>query len=485
MASCATQSQRRIPWLGIVLTVGLGLRLFHYLRGPSVWHDEAALIVNVLLKNFHELLGPLKFAEAAPPLFLWVERAVSLVLGDGTYALRLLPFLGSCAALLLLAWVARRVLNPAAVPWTVLLLACSDRILWHSCEAKPYALDILAAISLIALFVGLRDWSPLRRFLLFALLAPIVIFLCYPGCFLYGGVLVALLPALWSDRRPTAWLCYGVLVLTVVASFLLLALGPVHAQRHEMMTMCWLSQFPNWQRPWSVPPWMLFSTLDVVRYCFEPTGHALGFLAAVGAVVLWRRGERELVALLALPLLLALGASCFRAYPFGGARVEVFAAPGLALLIGASLPPLATWLRERWRLGVPILALLLLAPLGPSLYRAIAPWPRADCARAAAYVQSQRRPDEGVIGNHWEYFYYFRNLGPAFQPIEAYSLENIDRFWLVLTGGTPQDERAVIEHLPGAWQTLQEERGYERTTIYRLRRVSLSAAPSTLPRNHP
>ena len=74
-----------------LIALGIALRAFHYLRDPSVWHDEAALIVNVLDKNFASLLGPLRFHEAAPPLFLWLEKAVSLSLGDEPLALRLPP----------------------------------------------------------------------------------------------------------------------------------------------------------------------------------------------------------------------------------------------------------------------------------------------------------------------------------------------------------------------------------------------------------
>src|SRR5438045_5567747 len=132
-------ARMRISWTGAVLVVGLGLRLYHYLRDPSMWHDEAALVLNVLDKGFVDLLGRLSFAEAAPPLFLWIERAVTLILGDSTYALRLLPLLASCATLVVILPVARRILEPAAVPWALLLVACSDHILWHSCEAKPYA----------------------------------------------------------------------------------------------------------------------------------------------------------------------------------------------------------------------------------------------------------------------------------------------------------------------------------------------------------
>ena len=104
-------ARNRVLLIALV-ALGLALRSYHYLRGASVWQDEAAAVVNVLSHGFIELLGPLSFHEAAPPLFLWLEKAVSLTLGDGEYALRLPAFLVSCAAMILLAWVAARLLEP-------------------------------------------------------------------------------------------------------------------------------------------------------------------------------------------------------------------------------------------------------------------------------------------------------------------------------------------------------------------------------------
>src|SRR6266404_4589599 len=72
------------PWTTGIIVLGLFLRLHHYLRNPSMWHDEAALVLNVFNKGFRELLGPLLFSQAAPPLFLWIERSVFLVLGEST-----------------------------------------------------------------------------------------------------------------------------------------------------------------------------------------------------------------------------------------------------------------------------------------------------------------------------------------------------------------------------------------------------------------
>ena len=359
-----------------LVVFGLALRCWHYLRNPSIWHDEAVLILNVIGKGFIDLLGPLSFDEAAPPLFLWIEKAVSLVLGAGPYALRLLPFLASCASLLLLAGIARRLLSPRAAPWAVLLFACSDHLLWHACEAKPYAVDVLCAAGLLSLYCRADAWPLGRRLLLYSLLAPLLIFFSYPGCFLYGGLLVAVLPEVWRRRRLGPWVGYAWLALVVVGSFTLLLLGPVRAQRSELMAACWERQFPPWERPWTVPSWIVFSTLEVVGYCCAPTGQALTVLAALGAVHLWHEGRRALVALLVVPIALALVGSCLGAYPYGGARVLVYAAPATVLLIAAGVPPVLSWLRPRSRLATLILLGLMLAPVAMSAYRLAVPWQR-------------------------------------------------------------------------------------------------------------
>ena len=183
--------------------LGLALRGYHYFRGPSVWQDEAGVLVNVLSKSWGGLLGRLSLCQAAPPLFLWLEKGVALTLGDGAYTLRLPPFLASCAAMVLLAWAADRLLAPRAAAWAVLLFAVSEQLSWHACETKPYSFDVLTATVLLALYTATRNQSVGRRLLFFTLPAPVLIFLSYPAIFLYGGVLAALVPAVWRENaRP-------------------------------------------------------------------------------------------------------------------------------------------------------------------------------------------------------------------------------------------------------------------------------------------
>jgi hypothetical protein len=466
-----------VPWTALAVALGLALRSYHYLRDPSMWHDEAALALNVIHKGFTGLLGPLVFAEAAPPLFLWVEKAVTLILGDGTFALRLVPYLASSAGLLLFVPVARRWLRPAAVPWAVLLFACSDNLLWHACEAKPYAVEVGCAVGLLTIYGRTRAWPLARQLGLYTLLAPLLIFLAYPGCFLCGGLLVALLPAVWRARSARAWLAYGLLALTVAVAFAGLVLGPVRAQRCPAMTSCWEDHFPPWDKPWKVPVWAAASTFEIARYCCRPTGQVLLFVAAIGAVLLWRGGRRGVVALTAVPVGLALAAACLRAYPYGGTRVLVYAAPALILWTAEGVPFLFDRLLSSLggRAAAAALAVALSVPTVLSLYRVAVPWERADCAGASAYVLAHRLPADAVAGNHWEYLYYFRGLGPAFRPYPDVPQEAGTRLWLVTSGALPEDRRRLAEFLPpGDWLRL-EQREFVRTTVFLLQRPTTTA----------
>jgi hypothetical protein len=442
-----------------------------------MWHDEAALVLNVLHNSFAELLGPLLFAEAAPPLFLWIEKVVSLLLGDGTYALRLVPWLASCASLVLMVPVARKLLHPLAAPWALLLFACSDHLLWHACEAKPYALDVWAATVLLALYAYAESWSAGLRLLSFGLLSSILIFLAYPGCFLCGGLLVALLPTVWQTGRARNWVGYGLVVLVVFASFGLLVAGPVQAQRSSTIAECWTESFPPWHRPWQVPVWIIVSSLEVVRYCCEPTGQILAVAAAVGVARLWRRGQRAWLVLMIVPIVLALLASFGRAYPYGGARVLVYAAPALLLLIAEGITPIlyrtaTTETKRRWWFVLvrACVVMVLLAPCARAVYHVVAPWPRANSAAAAAYVLTHRAPGENVTGNHWEYAYYFRQLGPAFTFLDGTPHEFGDRLWLVATAGTPQERVKIARVLACEDRCLVTQQEFERTSVFLLAR---------------
>ena len=450
MASVPSAGQSSKRWMYGVVLLGLGLQSYHFLRQPSLWHDEAALVLNVLSRDFHQLLGPLMLCEAAPPLFLWLERAIVLVLGDGLYALRLVPFVSSCLALLLFARLARHRLPGPAAAWTVLLFACSDRFLWHSCEAKPYATDLFLGTLVLTAYTFTPSWPLLRRLLLFTLMSPILIWLSYPGCFLCGGLLLAMLPEVARARRTTTWMAYAAWAVLTGLSFGLLLLGPVQAQRCGEMTKCWTELFADWSRPWSVPAWCATSTLDLFHYFCNPIGEFLVVLVPGGLWALRRQGERGWLLLLVAPAGLALLAALLGRYPYGGARVMFFAAPAGLLLLGTGLAQLhSEWLQGRWWWRQIVLMLLLLPPLANTTRRLIVPWSRPDMRAVANLVQARRGPDEMVLTGAWEGLYYFRHIHPFVKIYEDPDLSNPSSLWVILVAPDPSERDQL------AWSIVQ------------------------------
>jgi len=438
-----------------------------------MWHDEAATVMNVLTRSFAGLLGPLDVSATGPTLFLWIQKCASLALGDSTYALRLVSFLASCAGLMVFARFARGQLAPIPAACATLLVACSDRLLWHASEARHYSTDFLFAAVLLALLAFTREWPPVRRAILFTLLVPIVIFGSYPGVFMCGGIFIALLRGIRRDSRKEAWLAAGLLGVVIVAAFAAFYFFTIRVQRSAAMDAAWVHTFPDWSRPWTVPIWAVTSTVGVVDYLCRPIGGILILPAFVGAARLWRDGRREFVLFAAVPMLLALLAALPKAYPYTGARTMVFAMPGLVLLIAAGLEELLAQARGQrlWpRLALGIFAIPVVAILGFSIYRVIAPWPRADTAGASAYVLAKRLPDDPVTANHWEYNYYFRKLGGSFYS-DLHLLDDAKRpgrFWLVLTSGDPRDRQAIADTLDD-WR-VTDRREFENSTVFLLSR---------------
>jgi hypothetical protein len=457
-------------WTWLFVALGLGLRAYHYGRCPSLWHDEAVVLLNVLDKSFVELWGPLDHANPSPPLFLCLEKCVSLALGDNAYAWRLIPFLASCTALLLMVPIARRVIDSAAVPWAILLFACSDRLIWHSCEAKPYSVDLLCAVSLLAIFLRMGLWPICRQALVYALLCPLIIFLSYPGTMLCGGLLLALLPGVLRKHCIRTWSAYAGLGLVIGVSFGLLLLGPIRSQCSDGLVDFWPRQLPHWERPWSVPWWTIRSSFEMLRYIDKPTGSVLAIMLAVGALALWRQRQHGLLVVLVVPIILAVLAAYLRHYPYGHTRTMVYASPAVVLLIAAGVPRTLAWLRQRSRPAFALVVLVLVAPAGLSAQRTLDHWERPDSAGAARYIITHRSSSEPVVGTHWEHQYYFRSLRPMFGYV-VYPLPRADHVWLIADGDTPENRLAYLErYVPAAWAILERCDDFEGISIFLLGR---------------
>ncbi len=485
--------------LGIcsLVLLGLGLRTYHYVRNQPVWHDEAALILNVLQKDYCEFFGPLFFSEAAPPLFLILEKWLVDIAGDHTFVLRFLPWLTSCLSLIGIALLCRKFLPPWGAVCFLWLFACSDRLLFHGSEAKPYALDVLIATGFLLFsvwYLGAKQKNGHQsRLLLYLIglagLSPILLFLSFPACFLLGGASLCLLIPVYYSRSVRVWVLFFLYQVVLGSAFLLLYFGTIRNQRTDRLLQCWEGCFPYWKEPWSIPGQLCMKVTEVFRYTSEPVGGVLSILAVIGGITLWRQGHKQLVGFLTLPLALAVIAWLMGQYVIGPTRVMIFYAPSALLLVAAGFDPVLSWsLRYRWRFGITLICIgLVLFPGFQAVYRLVVPWKKIDVVRPVRFVLNHRQPDEPVIGCKWEHAYYFRTIGSAYRPIKTYSDDppyplpmspvvpssgksQPERVWTVVIAENfyrNQFKQTLKNH---RWEILKQVR-YPKVEVYYLRRV--------------
>lgn len=215
---------RREPWesrwvLGFVVLVGATVLCRQYLGAISYWYDEAFVLFNVFRRPFLGLVGAVDCNQAAPVLYLWIERAVYLILGSSELAMRLPAFLAGLAALLLMVPLARRLVGGPGWPWAV-AFHLSAHFVMHSCEVHPYSFDVLACeIVLMAVCSYVTPGGPRwTRGVVSAslfLAALVIPWFSFPGAFALGAAGLALLThGLWRRSPPDLAVCAVFVLLT-------------------------------------------------------------------------------------------------------------------------------------------------------------------------------------------------------------------------------------------------------------------------------
>lgn len=328
-----------VAWTAIIL--GVSARAWALSQRGSLWLDEASLALNVLTRNFSELLQPLDWGQAAPVGFLWLERALSSHADVPDMWLRIVPWCAGAVLPWLLWRLGRRMVGTGAGALAAVAGAGSLMALRYSTEAKPYASDAaVAAVLLLLASEAAAEPQRMRRWWALAAAMVLAVPLSLPAVFVIAAVAVSL--AASTEVRAAR----GARVLVL----------PALALAAATFGALWISTYaagaanPSLRAYWA--PVMLDLGADdrvarVVRVFMELTWIPLrwtGSLAgtAVG-IALWggglvfvaqRRGADAL--LLAGPVLFAMVASAMGAYPLSD-RLAFFAVPGVWVAQAAAL----------------------------------------------------------------------------------------------------------------------------------------------------
>lgn len=459
-----------------MVVLGVAWRTLRYALGFPLWGDESFVAINFVKRDFGGMIQPLVYGQIAPLVFMWVELAVSRLLGLSEWALRLVPFLGGLAGFLLFWRFAPSVLPRRAALLAVGILAASAYVVRHGAEVKPYATDLLISLTLTVLCW--RVWtrpSDGGRWILLVLAAGAAVWCSYPAMFVGGSAGLLLTWLLIRERlRPpvvVGWLAYGlVLCGSTLAMYLMIAKPhAAYASRLTEIPM-WTLAFPPLTEPLKLAKWLLsIHTGEMLAYPHggKPPGSiATLVLVVIGAVRMWQT-QRPLLLLLLGPLPLTFVAAAMKAYPYGGsARTSLYMAPAFCLLAGLGLFVALRWLLRKpakiraglaafsFALGVFIIAAVIADIARP--YSSVAVKRSHDAVRTLA--RRAGPADLWIIFNADREVPYAPYLG-AWRGVGAQFVFDVLRFAPVPVEWAPDPTKVVPQ--PGGSTWLLSYRGYK------------------------
>lgn len=209
----AETSGRRRPFGGDVwgwitagvLGLGMLLRVSQYRACRSLWLDEASLALNFFGGGFRAMLSPFGNHQAAPVGFNLLSAGMVRLAGFSEWSLRLLPLAAGLAAGLVFWRLSRRWLRGGALAFTNCAFAISSTLVYYSNEFKPYMLDVLLALVLLARVSGWwEDGRPRGRLAGLAVMGVVAVWFSFPLVFVMAGVGGTVLLACWREQTRLA-----------------------------------------------------------------------------------------------------------------------------------------------------------------------------------------------------------------------------------------------------------------------------------------
>jgi hypothetical protein len=293
-------------WASLVLIAGSVLLLLWALLvalDQSLWHDEAYSILNYTSGGPRDIL----FGDYVPNdhvLFNLLAWATTGVVGESEVAYRFWSVLPAIAAVVALSWWSWNRLGRWPTVAVALLAATAPLMLTLARDARGYGLAFLAGALMLIFADGLAREQGTRR--LFGFGAAGFIGVATLPVFSIAFVAQAL-PLMWLPRTRTR------VVATVggVGALLLLLYAPLLGDILDATSQQFGRRL-SWHGPLSTaasdllgPNVQFVSSSDLPPELPDGTvagdNAIAGAVAAIGALLLWRTGERMLTALLVVP----------------------------------------------------------------------------------------------------------------------------------------------------------------------------------------
>lgn len=406
----------------LLILSGIGISAWQLLLNRTLWQDEAMLALNIVGKNFAQLLLPLDQNQVAPVLYLYLVKFCSLLIPNSELGLRLVSFLAYVFSLIYFQKLLKLLIHNQLIKLLLLtLFVFNQPLIFYSGEVKQYCCDVLVAVLLMYFTLKPAEQQQHKYLILTCvgmlgiLLSNITVLLLFPIGF-YLLIHDYKRNHILSLKQVFAIIFSWVLVFAVYY----LAFIHNHPSK-EFMVSYWNSKGFMPSNPFSGAFYgflfeafhEIFCYINLVPFYENVIFIEVLCLLTLGVVSLFKQKQMGLMAILIVPILLNLILSAVSIYPFHS-RLIIYIYPLIILLIGVGLD----WLTTRFSLTK--LKLYTMVICGQSLLiiglyfiKLQHPYAQKDLKGAIKYVNKKIQAGEKVFVYYEAIpsFKYYQKIG--------------------------------------------------------------------------
>jgi hypothetical protein len=402
--------------LYIILLIGVILSVIQFFYNRSLCGDEVWLVLNIVDRNFFELLKPLDYVQSAPILFLEIEKLCSVMIPGSELGLKIFPLI----CYLLSLWLFFKILrivhsNQYTIIFSLSLFVFNIFLIRYSNEVKQYMTDVLVVIYFYYLL--LRTYKkPHHKYYYLAIIGVISIFLSNVAVTILFTVGLYLLHTCYrydkKQFRPLVIVSF-IWVLSLVAYYVLFVRdNPVK----DLMVGMWSEAFMPLN-----PLTKEFYTF-ILQQCsmlllnffqYGNLGEVLIILVVLGVFSLIQKRRVDLLILTLVPIFFQFLLSGLKIYPVL-ARTLLFLCPIIIVICSFGFNLIITRLFDYFKMRrLTVLAVFIPAMMIGYFFFLVKvgsyPFKRSEIKNSITYIEDNIQVHDKVYVTYfasWAYRYY-------------------------------------------------------------------------------
>jgi len=448
-------------WVVALLIIGTGIRLRNYFFNRALWLDEATLSLNIIHRDYLQLLKPLDTCQVAPVGFLWVEKFFVSILGPNELALRLFPLIAGILSLFLFYTVAKKITNKFIALYGLLFFVFGYYLIYYSTEVKQYEIDVLAYLVCFN-FIYLKDYSfkIFKTYVISGFIGASVIWFSHASVFILTGIGIGMFLELITRKAYSRISGYVIMILLWLVSFAVDYFFFINGHAHknlQVKAFTSIGFLPGVSGIHSFPHWLFTNIVDLFKYPFRiPKWQFGAFLIICSLFVIIKKKEYKLL-VLGLPVLIHLIASVFNIYPFG-ARFTLYTAFATVIFFVYGL----YYFTEKTGIGRVLIGIVFLFMLSWPIRLSVKPITKQEIREPMQYIDDHLRNDDIVYvqyGSKWAFdFYKDRIMEPGIKIVYGTwirsDLSKFDRelkrlkgkrVWILFSNYYPEEKKYILD----------------------------------------